>query len=73
MKDRTKPGDYKIGLTNNVDYRSGELNASSSTNSIEVIKKFETFDKYFAESIIHKALNPFRIELKLNKKMSGFI
>jgi phage anti-repressor protein len=62
IKDESKPGHYKIGHSNNPTKRLESLNISSSTHSLDVVTSFYTFDKDFAERIIHKALKPFKIK-----------
>jgi prophage antirepressor-like protein len=63
VHDTIKPGHYKLGFATNFNSRLSGLNNSSSTKSIKLICKFETFDKDFAEKCIHYALNPFRINI----------
>lgn len=62
VKDTSKPGHYKIGFANDPQKRICQLNIASSTYSLEIVCRFETFDKEFAEKIIHLALNPLKIK-----------
>lgn len=62
IEDTTKKGHKKIGFADRPDKRLGQLNTGSSTYSLKIIKRFETYDKEFAEKMIHFALNPFRIK-----------
>ena len=62
IKDTSKVGHYKIGYASDVNKRLMELNVASSTYTLEVTQRFETYDKEFAEKIIHRALLPFRIQ-----------
>ena len=61
IKDTTKNGHIKIGF-GNPDHRAGALNVGSSTQSLEVLARFTTFDIEFAEKIIHLSLFPFKIQ-----------
>lgn len=63
VHDTVKPGHYKLGFATKFNSRLSGLNNSSSTKSIKLICKFETFDKDFSEKCIHYALNPFRINI----------
>ena len=62
IKDTTKPGHLKIGIANKSITRVDQLNVGSSTHSLELYMKFETFDRLLAEKLIHHSLNPFRIK-----------
>lgn len=62
IKDSTKHGHYKIGFANDPQKRISQLNIASSTYSLDIACRFETFDKEFAEKIIHCALLPFKIQ-----------
>lgn len=62
VKDASKPGHYKIGFANDPQKRISQLNTASSTYSLEIVCRFETFDKEFAEKIIHYSLNPLKIK-----------
>ena len=68
IRDTAKVGHYKIGMIstcnkhNSSFVRVGQLNCGSSTNSLELYVKYETFDAFFAEKLIHKALAPFKIK-----------
>ena len=61
--DRSKkPGFHiKFGIAWRSLTRIEQLNVASSTRSLELYAKFETFDRNFAERLIHMALQPFRI------------
>jgi phage anti-repressor protein len=60
--DTTKKGHVKIGMSYKSISRVGGLNVGSSTQSLKLYTKFDTFDKVFAEKLIHSCLNPFRIK-----------
>jgi hypothetical protein len=60
--DTTKKGHVKIGMGMKSISRVNVLNVGSSTQSLKLYTKFETFDKVFAEKLIHSCLNPFRIK-----------
>ena len=62
IKDTSKMGHYKIGHANDPTQRLISLNISSSTYSLEIVFRHYTFDKEFAEKMIHLALQPFRIK-----------
>ena len=61
IKDITKSGHYKVGFADKPDKRLSQLNTGSSTYSLQLVARFKTFDKIFAEKIIHYALRPFKI------------
>ena len=61
IKDNTKPGHYKIGFAEKPDKRLSQLNCGSSTFALQLVSRFKTFDKIYAEKIIHYALFPFKI------------
>ena len=62
VEDTTKPGHIKLGYATTPNNRVSSLNVASSTYSLKILATFETFDKEFAEKIIHCSLNPFRIK-----------
>ena len=62
IEDTTKPGHIKLGYATTPNNRVSSLNVGSSTYSLKILATFETFDKEFAEKIIHHSLNPFRIK-----------
>lgn len=62
IKDTSKPGHYKIGFSSDPQKRISQLNIASSTYSLDIACRFETFDKEFAEKIIHCALIPLKIK-----------
>lgn len=62
IKDSSKPGHYKIGFANDPQKRISQLNIASSMYSLDIACRFETFDKEFAEKIVHCALLPFKIQ-----------
>ena len=62
VEDTTKPGHIKLGYATTPNNRVSSLNVASSTYSLKILATFETFDKEFAEKIIHSSLNPFRIK-----------
>ena len=61
IKDITKPGHYKVGFADKPNSRLAQLNTGSSTYVLQLVARFKTFDKIFAEKIIHYALRPFKI------------
>jgi len=61
IRDKTKPGHMKIGIADKTITRVNQLNVGSSTHSLEMYAKFETFDRNFTEKLIHHSLHPFRI------------
>lgn len=62
IEDTTKKGHNKIGFSDSPYKRLAQLNTSSSTFSLRILKTFETYDKEFAEKLIHFALKPFKIK-----------
>jgi prophage antirepressor-like protein len=62
VEDTTRPGHIKLGYATTPNDRVSSLNVSSSTYSLKNLVTFETFDKEFAEKIVHYSLNPFRIK-----------
>ena len=62
IEDTTKPGHIKLGYATTPNDRVSSLNVGSSTYSLRNLVSFETFDKEFAEKIVHYSLNPFRIK-----------
>jgi phage anti-repressor protein len=62
ITDTTKPRHFKIGIANRSITRVDQLNVGSSTQSLKLYTKFETFDRDLAEKLIHHCLHPFRIK-----------
>ena len=62
IRDTTKSGHMKIGIADKTITRVGQLNVASSTHSLKLYTKFETFDRNLAEKLIHHSLHPFRIK-----------
>lgn len=62
IKDNTRKGHIKFGLTIDPESRCRGLNIGSSEKSLEIIAIFYTTDMVFAEKILHLALNPFKIK-----------
>ena len=62
IRDKTKPGHMKIGIADKTITRVDQLNVGSSTHSLEMYAKFETFDRNLTEKLIHHSLHPFRIK-----------
>jgi phage anti-repressor protein len=62
ITDTTKPRHFKIGIANRSITRVDQLNVGSSTHSLKLYTKFETFDRDLAEKLIHHCLHPFRIK-----------
>jgi phage anti-repressor protein len=62
IRDNSKNGHFKIGVANKSITRVDQLNVGSSTHSLQLYIKFDTFDRILAEKLIHQALNPFRIK-----------
>ena len=62
IRDKTKPGHMKIGIADKTITRVDQLNVGSSTHSLEMYSKFETFDRNLTEKLIHHSLHPFRIK-----------
>jgi len=62
IRDKTKPGHMKIGIADKTITRVDQLNVGSSTRSLEMYSKFETFDRNLTEKLIHHSLHPFRIK-----------
>jgi phage anti-repressor protein len=71
VRDISKPGHYKIGYTNDPQKRINQLNTGSSTYSLEIVRRFNIFDKEFAEKTIHYALQPLKIKNRKDESM-GF-
>ena len=65
VKDNSKPGHFKIGLSVNTHKRLNQLNNASSTASLEVYIALYSYDMEFAEKMIHSALKPLRIQNRL--------
>jgi phage anti-repressor protein len=62
VKDNSKHGHYKIGLSEAPDKRIIGLNVSSSTNSFEIVDTYKTNDSILTEKIIHAILFPNKIK-----------
>ena len=62
IRDTTKSGHMKIGIADKTITRVDQLNVGSSTHSLKLYTKFETFDRNLAEKLIHHSLHPFRIK-----------
>lgn len=62
IRDNSKRGHYKIGLTEDPVKRLIGLNCSSSTNSLEIVKTYQTKDSILAEKIIHSVLHSYKIK-----------
>jgi phage anti-repressor protein len=62
IKDNSKIGHYKIGLSEAPDKRIIGLNVSSSTNSFEIVDTYKTNDSILTEKIIHAILFPNKIK-----------
>jgi prophage antirepressor-like protein len=61
IKERSKPGHYKIGMSYNVDKRLRNLNTGSSEASLQIYHEIETYDCDMLETTIQKILQPFNI------------
>lgn len=62
IRDNSKKGHFKIGIANKSITRVDQLNVGSSTQSLQLYAKFETFDRTLSERLIHQCLHPFRIK-----------
>jgi prophage antirepressor-like protein len=62
IRDTTKYGHMKIGIADKTITRVDQLNVGSSTHSLKLYTKFNTFDRNLAEKLIHHSLHPFRIK-----------
>ena len=62
IRDTTKSGHIKIGITDKTITRVDQLNVGSSTRSLNIYTTFDTFDRNLAEKLIHHSLHPFRIK-----------
>ena len=62
IKDNSNIGHYKIGLSENPSERVKNLNCGSSTNSLELVKTFETKNVVLSERLIHTALFSHKIK-----------
>lgn len=62
VKDTSKPGHYKIGLSSDPNKRLIGLNIGSSTNSMEITNTYECKDKILAEKVIHSILHSHKIK-----------
>ena len=61
IKERSKPGHYKIGMSYNVDKRLRNLNTGSSVASLKIYHEIETYDCDMLETTVQKILQPFNI------------
>jgi len=61
IRDRKKPGHYKIGMAVDSNKRIGELNTASSEKSLELVYEIDAYDREFFERTIHSLLQPFNI------------
>jgi prophage antirepressor-like protein len=62
VRDKSKPGHYKIGLAEDPNKRLVGLNCGSSTNSIEIVKTYQSKDTTLSEKVIHSVLYPYKIK-----------
>ena len=62
IKDNSNIGHYKIGLSENPSERVKNLNCGSSTNSLELVKTFETKNVTLSERLIHTTLFSHKIK-----------
>lgn len=62
IKDNSNIGHYKIGLSENPSERVKNLNCGSSTNSLELVRTFETKNVTLSEKLIHTTLFPHKIK-----------
>ena len=62
IEDTAKPGHIKLENAGKPNDRVNCLNIGSSTSSLKILATFETYDKEFAEKMIHYALKSFRIK-----------
>jgi prophage antirepressor-like protein len=62
VRDKSKPGHYKIGLAEDPNKRLVGLNCGSSTNSIEIVKTYQSKDTMLSEKVIHSVLYPYKIK-----------
>jgi hypothetical protein len=61
IKERSKPGHYKIGMSYNVEKRLRNLNTGSSEATLQIYNEIQTYDCEMLESIVQKILQPFNI------------
>ncbi|NBO99284.1 MAG: hypothetical protein EBU90_04045, partial [Proteobacteria bacterium] len=61
IKDRSKPGHYKIGMAHNPDKRLRNLNTSSSEKSLKIYHEIESYDCELLEKTVHGILKPFNV------------
>jgi prophage antirepressor-like protein len=61
IKEKSKPGHYKIGMSYNVEKRLRNLNTASSEASLQVYHEIETYDCEMLEATVHKIFQPFNI------------
>ena len=61
IKERSKPGHYKIGMSHNVEKRLRNLNTGSSEATLQIYNEIQTYDCEMLESIVQKILQPFNI------------
>jgi phage anti-repressor protein len=61
IKERAKPGHYKIGMAYNVDKRLRNLNTSSTGKSLKIYHEFKSYDCELLEKFVHGILKPFNI------------
>ena len=61
IKERSKPGHYKIGMSHNVEKRLRNLNTGSSEATLQIYNEIETYDCEMLESIVQKIFQPFNI------------
>jgi len=61
IKERSKPGHYKIGMSYNVNKRLSDLNTGSSIASLQIYHEIETYDCDTLETTVQKILQPFNI------------
>jgi prophage antirepressor-like protein len=62
VRDKSKPGHYKIGLAEDPNKRLIGLNCGSSTNSLEIVKTYQSKDTMLSEKVIHSVLYPYKIK-----------
>ncbi len=62
IRDKSKLGHYKIGLAEDPNKRLIGLNCGSSTNSLEIVKTYESKDTMLSEKVIHSVLYPYKIK-----------
>jgi hypothetical protein len=62
IRDKSKLGHYKIGLAEDPNKRLIGLNCGSSTNSMEILKTYQSKDTMLSEKVIHSVLYPYKIK-----------